>query len=63
MNLTIKELDREAMNSTDPLVTALNEALRELASEIEDLASDLKAEPEIRQLEYIKRLIGLPNNF
>jgi hypothetical protein len=65
--MTISELDRCASESNNDLVKAMNAKLQELIEEIESLSvweeiEDSK-EQYTSQIEYIKRLAGLPNNF
>lgn len=72
--MTIKELIRAAQDQDDCLVKALAKALDEITEEISILANSEKGLSEIdikhnlksdydSQFEYVKRLVGLKNNY
>lgn len=64
MNLTVNELIREADHSHNTVAVALARALSEVIDEIEVLDSGcLDNESRKSQFEYIKKLVGLPNDY
>lgn len=71
-NLTISELERLAANSDNALVLALNVKMQEIIEQIELLEGQDKTNSGDKyqplsdfdtQIEYIKKLAGLANNF
>ncbi len=70
-NMTVNELIRAAQDSNCELVKALVSTIEEVCIEVEELSSSDKTEPEDKQyispfemqFEYVKKILGLPNNF
>lgn len=64
MNLTVNELIREADHSHNTVAIAIALALSEVIDEIEILDSGcLDDKSRKSQFEYIKKLVGLPNDY
>ena len=63
-NLTISELDNASVNSQDNLVAALNSKLQALVDAIDFLnCPDFDEAETASNIEYIKKLAGLANNY
>jgi hypothetical protein len=70
-SMTLNELIRAAQDSDCDLVKALVSVLDEVAVEVQELSTADKTEPEDKeyrsafdeQLEYVKKILDLPNEY